>query len=155
LINVLAKSIIAKTSKTPGRTQCVNFYDFDTHRLVDLPGYGYANVDKNTKNTINKMVNEYLVNRVNLYGVLQICDANVITKDDVEMSKFLQKKFKKHYIILNKVDKQNISVYKNKLNQIAKYLHQSTEHIFLTSVKKFININQIQSLIYHILKINK
>ena len=52
LINALAKQKISRTSNTPGRTQLVNFFDFGKYRLIDLPGYGYAKVNKDKKKNL-------------------------------------------------------------------------------------------------------
>ena len=47
LVNALAKRKIARVSKTPGCTQTINLYLFDSYkRIIDLPGYGYAKVNK-------------------------------------------------------------------------------------------------------------
>ena len=152
LINVLANQQIAKTSKTPGRTQTVNFYNFDNYRLVDLPGYGYMQGGHKLKDQIANIIDEYLSTRVNLYGVLQICDANVITDIDVQMSKNLKFRFKNHYVILNKIDKGTISMYQNKLHSISKYLNVPSNQIIFLSVKKRINVNKISTLINNIIK---
>jgi GTP-binding protein len=96
LINVLANQAIAKTSKTPGRTQVVNFYDFGKYRLVDLPGYGFMIGSHKLKHQVSDIINEYLSSRANLYVVFQVCDANVITELDASMSLYIQKYFKNH-----------------------------------------------------------
>lgn len=122
IINAIAKKKVAKSSSTPGRTQLVNFFDCPKFRIVDLPGYGFAKVSKNTKLYFENIINEYLLHRKNLFGVFQICDANVLTEDDVEMCKFLQQRFINHFVVLNKIDKENISVYTNNLSKIRKIL---------------------------------
>jgi GTP-binding protein len=73
------------TSKTPGRTQLINFYDFDRYRLVDLPGYGFANLGKEKKNTISTMIDDYLLKRKNIRCFFLVCDFNVVTDLDKEM----------------------------------------------------------------------
>jgi GTP-binding protein len=151
LINVLANQQIAKTSKTPGRTQTINFYDFHTYRLVDLPGYGFMKGNHDLKNQVSNIINEYLSQRINLYGVLQICDANVITEADVAMSKFLQKRFKNHFIILNKIDKSSLSVYQNKAKTISKYLNITPDKMIFASMKKRLYIDKINHVIHSIL----
>src|SRR5690606_26604416 len=55
---------LARTSKTPGRTQLINFFSLsDTQRLVDLPGYGYAKVSRDMKELWQRHLSEYLQNR--------------------------------------------------------------------------------------------
>jgi len=143
LINALAKSEIAKTSKTPGRTQLVNFYDFADFRIVDLPGYGFANTNKLKQQSITMIIDKYLAYRTNLYAIFQVCDANVITELDQQMSIYFNSRFKNHFVILNKIDKQNLNLYVSKLSKIAKYLHVDVNSLLLVSAKKQKNINQI------------
>lgn len=148
----MANQQIAKTSKTPGRTQTVNFYDFNKYRLVDLPGYGFMKGSHELKNQVATIIETYLASRANLYGIFQICDANVITAADVDMSKYLQKHFKNHFVVLNKIDKRSVSVYQNKLLSTAKYLNVSPLKIIFISVKKHLNINKVHETINDILK---
>ena len=70
-INVLTKQhSLARTSKTPGRTQLINFFQVDeNHRLVDLPGYGYAKVSVQVKLGWQKTLEEYLQHRECHQGV--------------------------------------------------------------------------------------
>ncbi|MDR1991468.1 MAG: ribosome biogenesis GTP-binding protein YihA/YsxC [Mycoplasmataceae bacterium] len=147
LINALAKEKIALVSKTPGRTQTVNFYDFGQYRLVDLPGYGFMIGSHKLKNQVTSIIDTYLTTRTNLYGVIQICDANVITELDTSMSKYFQQRFKHHYVVLNKIDKRQLHFYQNKIQQIAKYLKISPDKIYFVSAKNKINIDQIHKLI--------
>ena len=105
LINALAKKKIAKISKTPGMTKLINFYAFGKYRLIDLPGYGYANVSKEAKKTFGDCISQTLNERRNLFGVFQILDLGVITKQDIEISKIIQKKFENYFLIFNKCDK--------------------------------------------------
>jgi GTP-binding protein len=75
-INALAgRKRLAFTSKTPGRTQTINFYDLGTARLVDLPGYGYARVPQALRAQWQELVGAYLRARSSLVGVVVIMDA--------------------------------------------------------------------------------
>ena len=66
---------LARTSKTPGRTQLINFFSLDPHRrLVDLPGYGYAKVPEAIKKQWERMLTEYLMQRISLKGVVLVMD---------------------------------------------------------------------------------
>ncbi|MDE7434159.1 MAG: ribosome biogenesis GTP-binding protein YihA/YsxC, partial [Mycoplasmoidaceae bacterium] len=76
IINAIANKKIAKSSSMPGRTQLVNFFDCGKYRIVDLPGYGFAKVSKESKKYLSLIIEEYLLHRKNLFGVFQICDAN-------------------------------------------------------------------------------
>jgi GTP-binding protein len=69
---------LARTSKTPGRTQTINFYRLGgerEERLVDLPGYGYARVPQPLRLQWEKLVSAYIRDRANLAGIVVIMDA--------------------------------------------------------------------------------
>lgn len=82
----------AHTSSRPGKTQTLNFYNVnDTFYLVDVPGYGYAAVDKQTQNKFGLMIEEYLVNRENLKRVFLLIDFKLKPmEDDILMYNFLK-----------------------------------------------------------------
>ncbi|MDJ0881338.1 MAG: ribosome biogenesis GTP-binding protein YihA/YsxC [Gammaproteobacteria bacterium] len=66
---------LCKTSKTPGRTQLINFFKLDEqHRLVDLPGYGYAKVPPKMRAHWNQVLSRYLIERQSLYGLVIVVD---------------------------------------------------------------------------------
>ena len=77
LINLLTrKDGLARVSKTPGRTQEINFFKIDRRwRLVDLPGYGYAKVSLEQREKFNIFVSDYLAKREALKGVFVLIDA--------------------------------------------------------------------------------
>lgn len=67
---------LARTSKTPGRTQTINFYDLaGAARLVDLPGYGYARVSRGLRAQWSELVGAYVRSRTTLAGVVVVMDA--------------------------------------------------------------------------------
>lgn len=91
-INALAgRRKEAKVSKTPGRTQTLNFYRTDEGVwLVDLPGYGYAAVPGRVKSSFAPMIENYLEERDNLIGILHVLDArHAPTKLDLQMREYL------------------------------------------------------------------
>ena len=153
LINALSKSKIAITSKTPGRTQLANFFDFGDFRLVDLPGYGYAKVDKSKRSDIIKIISEVINIHKNIYMVVQIVDANVITAEDVAMSKFLDDSFVNHLIVCNKVDKGSLKHYLSKQDQIAKYLGVDKNKLMFISCKTHHNIANLHATIKKIISV--
>ena len=75
-INVITgQKSLARTSKTPGRTQAINFFSLnDQQHLVDLPGYGYAKVARNVKNQWQKTLSKYLETRQSLRGLVLLMD---------------------------------------------------------------------------------
>ncbi len=73
---------LARTSKTPGRTQMINVFELDEdRRLVDLPGYGYAKVPLAMKNKWQKALSEYLASRKSLRGLVVLMDIRHPFKD--------------------------------------------------------------------------
>ena len=107
-INTLVnRKNIARISSRPGKTQTLNFYQVNkTFFLVDVPGYGYASVDKKTQEKFGKMIEEYLEKRTELKRVYMLVDfRHKPTEDDVLMYNFL-----KYYnipvtVVATKVDK--------------------------------------------------
>lgn len=77
LINMLTRSEgLAKVSHIPGKTRLINFFTINgAWNLVDLPGYGYAKVDKKERGAFSTFVSDYLRNRKNLSGTFVLIDA--------------------------------------------------------------------------------
>jgi GTP-binding protein len=119
---------------------------------VDLPGYGYMLGSEKLRNDTRNIIDEYLIQRSNLYSILQVVDANVVTELDSRMSKYFQKRFKNHFVLLNKIDKGNISKYQNQLPKIAKFLNIPIDKIILISAKNRTNISEVKSTILKILR---
>ncbi len=82
---------LAFTSKTPGRTQTINFFELGGGaRLVDLPGYGYAKVSQSLRAQWGTLVGAYLGSRTTLAGVVLVMDArHPLTRLDVQLLEFL------------------------------------------------------------------
>lgn len=100
---------LARVSKTPGRTQLLNFFTTSFGgRLVDLPGYGYARVSKQLQAKWGHAAHEYLQKRPNLVGLVLIMDARHIPQSlDQEMIEWCREQQIPLLILLNKVDKTN------------------------------------------------
>lgn len=78
LINALTGKNCARVSKTPGRTQQINFFNLGNKlSLVDLPGYGYASVSKKTRAEWDSLIIDYLQYRVNLKRIFLLIDSKV------------------------------------------------------------------------------
>lgn len=74
-LNALTNQKLARTSKTPGRTQLINVFDIgQNRRLIDLPGYGYAKVPLAVKKKWQKALGDYLQNRQSLQGLVVLMD---------------------------------------------------------------------------------
>ena len=89
---LIERKNFARTSSKPGKTQTLNFYKVnDAFYLVDVPGYGYASVSKDTQKKFGLMIEEYLKERPNLKHVFMLIDyRHKPTEDDLLMYEFLK-----------------------------------------------------------------
>ena len=107
-INALAgRKRLAYCSKTPGRTQTINFYDLGGQaRLVDLPGYGYARVPQSVRSQWDALVGGYLRDRASLAGVVVIMDArHPFMPHDLGMLQWVAPRGMPLLVLLSKADK--------------------------------------------------
>lgn len=105
--SILSRKNLAYTSSRPGKTQTLNFYNINgSFYLIDVPGYGYAAVDKKTQAKFGMMIEEYLEKREQLKRVFMLVDfRHKPTEDDVLMYNFLKYYNVPVTIIATKVDK--------------------------------------------------
>lgn len=98
---------LAHTSKTPGRTQLINFFALSPNiRLVDLPGYGYAKVPVAVKAQWGKNIEAYLAERKSLTGIVWLVDSRRdLNGDDLTLLQWLVKSNISTQIVLSKADK--------------------------------------------------
>lgn len=107
-INALTNnSKLARTSKTPGRTQLINFFNLsETQRLVDLPGYGYAKVSRELKEQWQRYLSEYLQTRRCLKGLILLMDIrHPLQEFDTTMLDWAGQANMPVHILLTKADK--------------------------------------------------
>jgi GTP-binding protein len=107
-INALCQQkALARTSKTPGRTQLLNFFALDEERrLVDLPGYGYAKVAEKVKREWQQSLSDYLENRQSLRGIILLMDVRHPMKEfDRQMVEWSDHFQVPVHILLTKADK--------------------------------------------------
>lgn len=102
---LLGRKRLAFTSKTPGRTQTINFFALgESARLVDLPGYGFARVPKALRAQWEALVGGYIGSRDTLLGVVIVMDArHPLTPLDLQLLDFLRGA--RLLILLSKADK--------------------------------------------------
>jgi len=109
-INTLCQqTALARTSRTPGRTQLLNFFRIDDQRrLVDLPGYGYAAVAQDIKADWQGALADYFEKRECLRGVILMMDSRHPLKDyDIQMLEWANHIEIPVHVLLTKVDKLN------------------------------------------------
>ena len=105
--SILSRKNLAYTSSRPGKTQTLNFYSVNNlFYLIDVPGYGYAAVDKKTQAKFGKMIEEYLEKRDVLKRVFLLVDfRHKPTEDDLLMYNFLKYYNLPVTVIATKADK--------------------------------------------------
>src|SRR6478609_8293893 len=98
---------LARVSKTPGRTQLINFFELSpTQRLVDLPGYGYAKVSREQKELWQRYLSEYLRERQCLKGLILLMDIrHPLQEFDTTMLNWATESNMAVHILLTKADK--------------------------------------------------
>ncbi|MBT8131107.1 MAG: ribosome biogenesis GTP-binding protein YihA/YsxC [Gammaproteobacteria bacterium] len=107
-INAIAgQRQLARVSKTPGRTQLINFFDVDaTHRLVDLPGYGYAKVPQKMQRHWRVLMEAYFSERESLQGLIIVMDVRrPLTEFDTQMLDWASSRHCPVHVLLTKADK--------------------------------------------------
>jgi len=124
-INTLANHVrLAYTSKTPGRTQHLNYFSLgDNNFLVDLPGYGYAKVPPDVQRHWEHLLSEYLKTREELAGLVIIMDArHPLTELDEAMLDWFAPTGKPVHILLTKSDKLSRQQATLTLNRVKSHL---------------------------------
>ncbi len=117
---------LARTSKTPGRTQLINFFGLsDTQRLVDLPGYGYAKVSRSMKEQWQRDLSEYLYKRQSLKGLILLMDIrHPLQEFDTTVLEWAVNRRMAVHILLTKADKLNRGPAKTVLLKVGKTLKE-------------------------------
>lgn len=107
-INAITGRIaLARTSKTPGRTQLINFFSMsENHRLVDLPGYGFAKVPPAIQQHWHELMTSYFESRQSLRGLVILMDSRHPLKDtDWQMLEWGNSRAVPCHVLLSKADK--------------------------------------------------
>ena len=130
---ILNRNNLARVSSTPGKTQTLNFYLVNNaFYLVDVPGYGYASLNREQQKKLGLMIEEYLEKREELKRVFMIVDFRIKpTEDDVLMYQFL-----KYYdipvtLILSKADKVGNSKREKNIKTILSTIDLSKEDNYI------------------------
>ncbi len=149
-INALCnQNNLARTSKTPGRTQLINFFTLDGDtRLVDLPGYGYAKAPVNVQRHWHELMETYLVNRQVLYGLVLLMDIrHPLTEIDWKMIHWSQHYQLPLYVLLTKADKVKRGKMMQTVTKVAAQLEQEMPEtaIQVFSATKKMGVSQAQN----------
>ena len=127
LINMLtARKGLAMTSQKPGKTQLINHFIInDAWYLVDLPGYGYARLDKDSRDSLRRMIEDYVLERKGLVLLFVLLDCrHDPQKIDLEFIQWLGEEGVPFALVFTKADKlskgrlaANVEAYKTKLRE--------------------------------------
>ena len=140
-INTLThQKSLARTSKTPGRTQLINLFTLDEHRrLVDLPGYGFAKVAAPIRDQWRGLLSEYIEERRCLTGVVVMMDVRHPLKElDRQMIAWCNHIGLPVHVLLTKADKLKRGPATASLHQVRKFLKETPQNSvqLFSSLKK-------------------
>ncbi len=155
LLNVLVnRKSLVKTSKTPGRTQLINFFLVNQSlSLVDLPGYGYAKVPAAVKRTWGPMIETYLSGRNTLTSVVLIMDIRRMPREhEFNFIDWLIEQHLPCIPVLTKTDKLSKTRQMKQRFSIAKLLGMSPDQLILFSSKNRSGLLEVWRTIEHYLK---
>lgn len=132
---------LAKISKTPGRTQLINFFQLDEQRrLVDLPGYGFAKVPQAVKQRWQRSLQIYLEKRKSLKGIILLMDVRHPLKEfDLQMIEWANQQNLPTHILLTKADKLKRGAAGTSLLKVKKAFESVPE---LVSVQLFSSLKR-------------
>ncbi len=150
-LNTLTHANLARTSKTPGRTQLLNFFRLDDQRrLVDLPGYGYAKVPIPLKQHWQRHLEAYLGSRESLAGVFLMMDIrHPLTDFDQMMLDWARASGMPLHVLLTKADKLAFGAAKNALLKVRRDITQQWGEscsVQLFSAPKRMGIDEAQEV---------
>lgn len=139
---------LAKVSKTPGRTQLINLFQIDNTKgtIVDLPGYGYAAVNKKISRSWKDMIETYLLERKNLVMIIVLVDGLVgPTKLDIQMLDWLTESNLSHSIVATKKDKVKPSRLQSRVKDLAEKSGVEQDQVIWISAQKGDSLDLIRN----------
>jgi len=135
---------LARISKSPGRTRELNYFSYDenTH-IVDLPGYGYAKVNADMRDSWAKLLESYLRERQSLQGVFLIMDIrHPLGKFDQSMLNYCQTCELPVHVLLNKSDKLSKNAANKVLSEVRRELKGINASLQLFSAQKGVGLDE-------------
>ena len=145
---------LCKTSKTPGRTQLINFFALTTNRsLVDLPGYGFAKVSKKMRDHWDYVLTRYLLEREALRGLVIVVD---IRRGIGELDQLLIDMVKENlalHILLTKSDKVSRHALQNACDLAKQYLPDPRHSVSALSTLTGNGVGDLERVCRHWLKV--
>jgi GTP-binding protein len=152
LINALSnRHSLAKTSKTPGRTQLLNCFVFERDEgatLVDCPGYGYAAVPNKVRASWQRMIETYLLERDQLEMIVVLVDGEIgPTKLDVQLLDWLRSNTLPHTIVATKHDKVKSSQRDKRKRELAAACDLEPSDVVWVSATKGTGVDRLRDLV--------
>ena len=153
LLNTLAnRRELAKTSKTPGATKLINVFELDPpgsgRWLIDLPGYGFARVSHSERARWRSMIEQYLIGREQLGGVLLLIDGEIgPTPLDLQTVEWLRALELPILIVATKIDKVGSSKRPKRRTDLCAALGIDKSDVVWVSAAKNIGLDELRALI--------
>jgi len=151
LINLLTKKNLAKTSKTPGRTKSLVFFQFKKlFRIVDFPGYGFSYIPKKKIIKLDDLIEGYLSKRANIKKIFLLFDARHLIKpiDKIIIDSLLKIQRKEVNFIFTKIDKIKSFDKKKFSEKMESISREFNKKIFHTSIKESNGIVLLRKFLY-------
>lgn len=151
LINALTgQTTLARTSRTPGRTQQLNFFNLgDRMTLVDMPGFGYARASKARIRDWTALMHDYLKGRVTLYRLCLLIDArHGVKESDETLMNELDQAAVVYQIVLTKADKVSktaLTEFSKKFDAMRKKHPAGHPDVIATSARKNMGIQELRA----------
>ncbi len=156
LINMLAANKkLAKTSADPGRTRLVNYFDFGSFVLADLPGYGFAKVSKEEKAKWARLLEDFFATQSITLSLALVDIRHDPTADDKQMINYLYHYSIPFVAVATKADKLPKTKIKPQLNSVAASLKLGIDNMICSSAEKGIGKKEILSAIESAIKAEK
>lgn len=142
---------LARVSSVPGKTVTINFYNVDSNRFVDLPGYGYAKISKQERDRFGELMEGYFQSGRQIKLVVQLIDMrHPPTKDDYNMISFLQQMNIPFIVVLTKADKLKKKEYENRNELIFKELNNPNYPIIPFSAITGQGVDEIKNILENV-----
>ena len=151
LVNALGgHKDLARVSKTPGRTRLLNLFEVaDGATLVDCPGYGYASASKAARNSWQKMIERYLLEREPLAMVIALVDGEIgPTASDLQLLDWLRANELPHTVVATKHDKVKSSQRGRRQRDVAAACHLMPDDVVWVSAAKGTGIARLRGLVH-------
>lgn len=151
LINLLTKKNLAKTSKTPGRTKSLVFFQFKKQfRIVDFPGYGFSQIPEKKIIKLDNLIEGYLKKRENIKKIFLLFDSRHLIKpiDRIILESLLEIQNNEINFIFTKTDKIRPLDKKKLSENIESVSKEFNKNIFHTSIKESNGIVLLKKFIH-------